>query len=52
MAAAGLTGADSQNQHIVSMAKFAFEIQKKLENINRHSFNDFQLRIGKCPYLT
>ena len=46
MAAAGLTGVDSQNQHIVSMAKFAFEIQKKLDVINRHSFNEFQLKIG------
>ena len=47
MAAAGLTGVDGQNQHIISMARFAFEIQKKLDNINRHSFNEFQLRIGE-----
>ena len=38
--------ADSKDGHIVTMAKFAFEIQKKLDTINKHSFNDFKLRIG------
>ncbi len=51
MAAAGLTGTDSQNLHIVSMVKFAFEIKKKLDNINRHSFNDFKLRIGGWSFI-
>lgn len=56
MAASGLTGkdgkdgfkgsADSRDSHIVTMAKFAFEIQKKLDTINKHSFNEFKLRIG------
>lgn len=53
MAASGLTkdkdgfkGADSRDGHIVTMAKFAFEIQKKLDIVNKHSFNEFKLRIG------
>lgn len=37
---------DSKDSHIVTMAKFAFAIQKKLDTINKHSFNEFQLRIG------
>ncbi len=37
---------DSKDSHIVTMAKFAFEIQKKLDIINKHSFNEFKLRIG------
>ena len=57
MAASGLTksveskdgfkGAiDAKDGHIVTMAKFAFEIQRKLDAINKHSFNEFKLRIG------
>lgn len=43
----GFKGAtDSKDGHIVTMAKFAFEIQKKLDTINKHSFNEFKLRIG------
>ncbi len=44
----------SKYGHIVTMAMFAFEIQKKMDNINKHSFNDFKLRIGKncvCMYV-
>lgn len=37
---------DSKDGHIITMAKFAFEIQKKLDTINKHSFNEFKLRIG------
>lgn len=44
----GFKGAtESKDGHIVTMAKFAFEIQKKLDTINKHSFNEFKLRIGK-----
>lgn len=58
MAASGLTksaleskdgfkgASDAKDGHIVTMAKFAFEIKKKLDNINKHSFNEFKLRIG------
>ena len=33
-------------QIVVQMTKFAFEIVKKLDAINKHCFNDFKLRIG------
>ena len=47
MAACGLTmGLGDPKENIVTLAKFAFEIQRKLKEINRHSFNEFQLRIG------
>lgn len=58
MAASGLTksameskdgfksATDSRDSHIVTMARFAFEIQKKLDSLNKHSFNEFKLRIG------
>ena len=50
MAASGLLkgAGDAKNSHIITMAKFAFDMQKKLEVLNKHSFNDFQLRIGEC----
>ena len=31
------------------MVQFAFEMIKKLDQINKHSFNNFQLRIGEQP---
>lgn len=37
---------ESKDSHIITMAKFAFEIQRKLDTINKHSFNEFKLRIG------
>ena len=48
MAASGLAqgAAESSDGNIVTMAKFAFEIQKKLDSLNKHSFNEFKLRIG------
>ncbi len=55
MAASGLTkgASDGKDGHIVTMAKFAFEIQKKLDSLNKHSFNEFKLRIGTyvCVYV-
>ena len=48
MAASGLSERDdSPNQVVITMAKFAHELQKKLELINKHSFNEFNLKIGK-----
>ena len=48
MAASGLSEKDdSPNQAVITMAKFAHELQKKLAVINKHSFNDFKLKIGK-----
>ena len=49
MAASGLDGQDNSPAQaaVITMAKFAHDIQKKLESINKHSFNDFKLKIGK-----
>ncbi|KAI4893595.1 hypothetical protein NFI96_027406, partial [Prochilodus magdalenae] len=55
MAAAGLTnpttGEERKDQdackvHVRSMVDFAISLMARLDNINRHSFNDFKLRIG------
>ena len=29
------------------MAEYAFRLKQQLANVNEHSFNNFQLRIGK-----
>ncbi|XP_061597036.1 adenylate cyclase type 2b isoform X2 [Cololabis saira] len=55
MAATGLNAApgpecvqehDRQYMHIGTMVEFAFALVGKLDVINKHSFNDFRLRIG------
>ncbi|XP_048085692.1 adenylate cyclase type 2b isoform X4 [Alosa alosa] len=54
MAATGLniapgpdcTQDDRQYMHIGTMVEFAFALVGKLDVINRHSFNDFKLRVG------
>ncbi|KAK7898630.1 hypothetical protein WMY93_019483 [Mugilogobius chulae] len=54
MAATGLnvtlgpecTQDDRQYMHIGTMVEFAFALNGKLDVINKHSFNDFRLRIG------
>lgn len=33
--------------HIGTMVEFAFALVGKLDVINKHSFNDFKLRIGR-----
>ncbi|XP_072316107.1 adenylate cyclase type 2 [Eucyclogobius newberryi] len=37
---------DRQYMHIGTMVEFAFALVGKLDLINRHSFNDFKLRVG------
>ncbi|RXM31487.1 hypothetical protein EOD39_6928 [Acipenser ruthenus] len=37
---------DRQYMHIGTMVEFAFAIVAKLDVINKHSFNDFKLRVG------
>nr|XP_019946695.1 PREDICTED: adenylate cyclase type 2-like [Paralichthys olivaceus] len=37
---------DRQYMHIGTMVEFAFALVGKLDVINRHSFNDFRLRVG------
>ncbi|XP_004380328.1 adenylate cyclase type 2 [Trichechus manatus latirostris] len=55
MAATGLSAVPSQELaqeperqylHIGTMVEFAFALVVKLEAINKHSFNDFKLRVG------
>ncbi|KAM9489431.1 adenylate cyclase type 2 isoform 1-T1 [Clarias gariepinus] len=53
MAATGLNATpehaqehDRQYLHIGTMVEFAFALVGKLDVINRHSFNDFKLRVG------
>lgn len=38
---------DRQYMHIGTMVEFAFALVAKLDAINKHSFNDFKLRVGK-----
>lgn len=38
---------DRQYMHIGTMVEFAFALVGKLDVINKHSFNDFRLRVGK-----
>ncbi|CAH2283616.1 Adenylate cyclase type 2 [Pelobates cultripes] len=37
---------DRQYMHIGTMVEFAFALVAKLDAINKHSFNDFMLRVG------
>ena len=34
-------------KHVTAMAEYAFRLKQQLANVNEHSFNNFQLRIGK-----
>ncbi|KAM6959307.1 adenylate cyclase type 2b isoform 2-T2 [Aplochiton taeniatus] len=38
---------DRQYMHIGTMVEFAFALVGKLDVINKHSFNDFRLRVGE-----
>ena len=50
MAASGINPMESERDelaHLCDLVDFAIEMKNKLEDINLHSFNTFQLRIGK-----
>lgn len=47
MAASGLTGQVEGNTHVVAVARFAIKLLEMIKHINEHSFNNFNLRIGK-----
>ena len=50
MAASGINPLESERDelaHLCDLVDFAIEMKNKLEDINIHSFNTFQLRIGK-----
>jgi len=38
--------------HLTDLIEYAFAIQERLQEINRHSFNNFQLRIGISNHFT
>ena len=43
-----LSHSSLQREHpVVEMCLFAMELSKKLDHINKHSFNSFELKIGK-----
>ncbi|EYB90621.1 hypothetical protein Y032_0217g2396 [Ancylostoma ceylanicum] len=46
MAASGLYGKTEDNSHVVAVARFAQALLVKIQAINEHSFNNFDLRIG------
>ena len=50
MAASGINPMESERDelaHLCDLVDFAIEMKNKLDDINVHSFNTFQLRIGK-----
>lgn len=55
MAASGINPMESERDelaHLCDLVDFAIEMKNKLDDINVHSFNTFQLRIGKeIPFL-
>ena len=58
MVAAGLTpkavydGADTDlDVYLCNLCEFAFAMQDCIKRINKHSFNNFQLRIGESRVL-
>ncbi|KAG8264704.1 cAMP biosynthetic process [Homalodisca vitripennis] len=50
MAASGLNpthrGREGENDHICALVDFAIAMKQCLEELNKHSFNNFQLRVG------
>lgn len=46
MAASGLTGKLTNNDHVTSLTDFSLDLMDQLQYINEHSFNNFQMRIG------
>lgn len=34
--------------HLCALVDFAMAMKERLDEVNRHSFNNFQLRIGMC----
>ncbi|KAK6625225.1 hypothetical protein RUM43_005516 [Polyplax serrata] len=49
MAASGLNPTDGSNvstEHICALVDFAFSMRDRLEDVNKHSYNHFLLRVG------
>ena len=55
MAASGINPLESERDelaHLCDLVDFAIEMKNKLDDINVHSFNTFQLRIGNLQKLS
>ena len=54
MAAAGLnaTCKEDVEKNLMAVAEYALTIQKQLQYVNEHSWNNFKLRIGKLSHQT
>ena len=37
-------------KHVIAMTEYAFRLKQQLANVNEHSFNNFQMRIGKKTF--
>ena len=37
-------------KHVIAMTEYAFRLKQQLANVNEHSFNNFQMRIGKNSF--
>lgn len=51
MAASGLFGKVTDNSHVVAVIRFAIRLLALIQYINEHSFNNFNLRIGKYHFI-
>lgn len=52
MAASGLNDTTYDKvgkSHIKALADYAMRLMDQMKYINEHSFNNFQMKIGKCP---
>lgn len=50
MAASGLTANTCDMvdfRHVTSLAEYALQLFEKIDEVNKHSFNNFRMRIGK-----
>lgn len=51
MAASGLNDSTYDREgrsHILALADYAMRLREQMKYINEHSFNNFQMKIGKC----
>ena len=47
-----LQDAEDKHAHLSALVDFALEMKARLEEVNKHSFNDFKLRVGEFKYLS
>ena len=37
---------ENENHHLVALTDYALAMKERLTEVNRHSFNNFKLRVG------